>query len=197
MEEKFTAVGQASASTPIPCVDGALSEMLLTQKDRVCFFTGHRVIPTKELLNLREVLLKQIEALYYQGYTVFLSGGACGFDLLAASAALLVRRQHPEIRVLMIIPCKDQDIRWSRSDAAFYRELLVRCEPYYLSNEPYHRGCMQRRNRFMVDHSSLGIAYHTHSRSGTEMTVRYAEKKGVSVINLNTFLEKKQTQTSS
>jgi len=196
MQESLTVTDHKAISASASSVAPALSQMLIQEKDHVCFFTGHRTIPQGELLSLREVLLQQIEALYYQGYTVFLSGGARGFDLLAASAALLVRRHHPEIRVIMVIPCRDQDLNWSRSDSAFYRELLLRCETCPLSDEPYRRGCMQKRNRFMVDHASLGIAYHKHARSGTEMTVRYAEKKGVSIINLRTLLEKKQTQTS-
>ena len=31
----------------------------------------------------------------------------------------------------------------------------------------YHRGCMQRRNRYMVDHSSVCICYQTQDTGGT------------------------------
>ena len=48
----------------------------------------------------------------------------------------------------------------------------------------YTRGCMHKRNRHLVDHSGVCVAYLTESRGGTAYTVDYARKNGVPVINL-------------
>ena len=41
-----------------------------------------------------------------------------------------------------------------------------------------------KRNRHLVDHSGVCVAYLTESRGGTAYTVDYARKNGVPVINL-------------
>ena len=44
---------------------------------------------------------------------------------------------------------------------------------------------MIKRNRYLVDNSSLCICYLTRQTGGTAYTVRYAESKGVTVLNLS------------
>lgn len=43
---------------------------------------------------------------------------------------------------------------------------------------------MFRRNRYLVDNSSICIAYLTKNKGGTAYTVDYAKKLGVTVINI-------------
>ena len=52
----------------------------------------------------------------------------------------------------------------------------------------YGPGCMQRRNRYMVDHSALLIAvYDGRKTGGTYYTVKYAKSldKDIRIINLS------------
>lgn len=53
----------------------------------------------------------------------------------------------------------------------------------YTSKE-YTRGCMHKRNRHLVDNSSICIAYLTEQSGGTAYTVDYARKNGLIVINI-------------
>ncbi len=53
----------------------------------------------------------------------------------------------------------------------------------YTSQE-YTKGCMFKRNRHLVDNSSVCICYLTKNNGGTAYTVDYAEKQGLEVINL-------------
>lgn len=46
------------------------------------------------------------------------------------------------------------------------------------------KSAMHKRNRHLVDHSGVCVAYLTESRGGTAYTVDYARKNGVPVINL-------------
>lgn len=43
---------------------------------------------------------------------------------------------------------------------------------------------MFKRNRHLVDNSSICIAYLTEETGGTAYTVKYANQKGVRVINI-------------
>ena len=46
------------------------------------------------------------------------------------------------------------------------------------------RGAMLKRDRYMVDNSDIVVAYLTKSSGGTYYTVKYANEKGVKVVNL-------------
>ena len=44
--------------------------------------------------------------------------------------------------------------------------------------------CMQRRDRYMVDHAALVIAVFDGTSGGTRYTIDYAIKKGVPIADL-------------
>ena len=90
---------------------------------KLCIFTGHRALPG-DLLPLRQALRRKILQLAADGFTRFASGGAAGFDLLAAELILELRRQVPELELHMILPCKGQDRTYSVGDRVRYRRVL-------------------------------------------------------------------------
>ena len=50
-------------------------------------------------------------------------------------------------------------------------------------SQEYSKGCMLKRNRYLVDHAACLLAvYNEEWRGGTAMTVRYARKVGREVI---------------
>ena len=50
--------------------------------------------------------------------------------------------------------------------------------------QQYARGCMHKRNRHLVDNSSVCVCYLNRESGGTAYTVDYAEKQGLEIINL-------------
>lgn len=56
------------------------------------------------------------------------------------------------------------------------------CDFETMVQRHYDRGCMLRRNRYMVDRSALLIAAFDGTAGGTMYTVAYAMKRGVEVI---------------
>ena len=60
------------------------------------------------------------------------------------------------------------------------------CDLYFAETvlQSYTPGCMQRRNRYMVDHASLLIAVNDGARGGTRSTIEYAFKRGVNVLDI-------------
>ena len=51
-------------------------------------------------------------------------------------------------------------------------------------SEHYFKGCMQKRNRFLVDNSILCIYWLTNETGGTKYTVKYAQSKGLKLENI-------------
>ncbi len=152
----------------------------------VCF-TGHREIPEAQRALLKEALRRTLRALAEGGTRRFLAGGALGFDTMAAQAVLDLREEFP-VRLVLVLPCKNQTRGWKDGDTALYENILSRADEVIYTSETYFSGCMHLRNRRLVDESEACIAYLTSDRGGTAYTVRYAERQGVEVVNLAELL---------
>jgi len=72
-------------------------------RKNACCFTGHREIPPEDREPLRTALLSEIQRLYAEkGVTEFYTGGARGFDTMAAEAVLKIREALP-VRLHLIL----------------------------------------------------------------------------------------------
>lgn len=153
-------------------------------KDKTCCFTGHRSLDLTERPALTERLFRETQSLIARGVTYFGAGGALGFDTLAAQTVLCLRETNPQIRLILVLPCRDQDARWKESDRATYRELLARADKAVYVSERYDAACMHKRNRHLVDHSGHCVCYLAKTSGGSFYTVQYALRQGLSVVNL-------------
>ena len=156
-----------------------------------CAFTGHRPksFPwgydesAPGCVLLKEVLAVQISALAEQGVTDFLSGMAQGVDLWCAQIVLDLKKKNPALKLHAILPCEGQESKWTVSAQELYHSVLAQANEVIYVGQEYSQDCMLNRNRYMVDHSSILLAvYNGAYRSGTGMTVRYAQKLGREVI---------------
>jgi uncharacterized phage-like protein YoqJ len=153
-------------------------------KEKTCCFTGHRHIPSEYLpaisKTLRDTLIFYIE----QGYQYFGAGGALGFDTIAARTVLSLKERYPDIKLILVLPCKDQASRWNASDVKEYERLKSHADKIVYIADRYYNGCMQKRNHHLVECSSLCICYLTEQTGGTKYTVDYASKSGCIIHNL-------------
>ena len=150
----------------------------------VCLFTGHRDLP-EQTTALAVLLDEAIEKLYLQaGVDTWLCGGAVGFDLLAGERVLALREKHPALRLHMILPCREQDKRYSPEDKVRYAALLAAADAVECLSPHYYRGCMLARDRVMVDRANSCVCYQTRSTGGTAYTVGLAVKKGLPLYNI-------------
>lgn len=150
----------------------------------VACFTGHRDLPVGQMEEIRTRLYETVERLIGAGVSEFRAGGALGFDTLAAATVLELKEKYPEISLVLMLPCRDQDKGWSDENKARYKEIMARADEVKVLAEHYYRGCMFVRNRALVDGSAYCIAYLTSERGGTAMTVNYAKKQNLEIINL-------------
>ena len=153
-------------------------------KSTTCCFTGHRFFSGEPKSAVFQNLCRTVRRLYSEGITTFISGGALGFDTLAALTVLKLRRELPDLRLLLILPCRDQHAKWSDADKQTYEEIQIAADEVVCLNESYRTGCMHQRNRIMVSLSSVCIAYYTGRPGGTAFTVSLAKKDGMRIINL-------------
>lgn len=152
--------------------------------EKSCCFTGHRDIPDDEQEELNQRLKENVLRLIELGVKTFYAGGALGFDTLAAKCVIEIRKTNRDIRLVIVVPCRDQAARWSSTDRKQYDKILKLADDVVYLADQYYNGCMQARNRYMVDHSHFCICYLTKPSGGTYYTVSYAEEKELEIYNL-------------
>ena len=155
----------------------------ICREESVCF-TGHREIPSSDVPSVRRSIAEAVSLAYGEGYRTFICGGARGFDTLAAQEVIRFRARRPDTRLILALPCASQADRWPYKDREEYRAVLEKADQVCTLSEKYYNGCMQYRNRFMVDHASLCLCYLLRFKGGTWSTVRYALHQGVALKNL-------------
>lgn len=156
----------------------------LTQREITCCFTGHRILPKQALPELTRKLEETLKALIRQDIRYFSAGGALGFDTLAALTVLRLREEFPQIRLILVLPCRNQTNGWREKDVQKYRWILSQADKAVWLNEEYTAGCTQERNRYLVDHSGTCVCFLTKKTGGTAYTVRYAKSRQSRIINL-------------
>ena len=165
----------------------------MSDRAKTCCFTGHRPerLPwgssegNPRCAALKTRLRLAVEQACDRGMRHFICGMARGCDFYFAEAVLALRQQRNDITLEAAVPCSTQARGWPEADRQRYRLLLDACDRETLVQEHYTRGCMQRRNRYMVDHSGLLIAVYDGSPAGgTFGTIHYALQRGVPYIEL-------------
>ena len=149
-----------------------------------CCFTGHRTLPREEESAIRSRLAQSVLKLYREGFRAFIAGGALGFDTVAAEVVLALKAKLTGISLVLVLPCANQAARWREADRARYEAIKEKADEVICLSPYYYDGCMQVRNRHMVEISCACIAYMTNPYSGAGQTVRMAEKAHLRVINI-------------
>jgi len=119
-----------------------------------------------------------------EGYTHFLCGMARGADLYCGEAVLAAREVYPHITLEAAIPCPTQPDKWPEAERLRWQSLVARCDFETMVQAQYAPGCMQRRNRYMVEHAARLIAVYDGQNGGTRRTVEYAMRRGLEVVLL-------------
>ena len=152
-------------------------------REKTCCFTGHRNIPSGMERKLFRVTEKIVETAIEDGYRYFGAGGALGFDTIAALVVLKLKERYPNIKLILVLPCLTQTKGWKKEDVAIYEDIKRQADKVVYTSQEYTRGCMHKRNRHLVDNSSLCICYLTENKGGTFYTVNYAKAKGLKITN--------------
>jgi uncharacterized phage-like protein YoqJ len=133
-------------------------------------------------VELKQRLRREAERAYEDGFRHFITGMARGTDQYFAQIVLELKESLPGITLEAAIPCEEQAARWKESEREQYFDLVARCDLETMVQRHYDRGCMQRRNRYMVDRSARLIAAYDGLLGGTMYTIHYAMRRGIDVV---------------
>ena len=169
-------------------------KVLTNTREQTCCLTGHRpsklpwgynekdIRCEKFKADLKELLIEIIS----RGVKWFFTGMAEGFDMIATEI-LLELREDNSIEIVAVLPCMRQEKLWSVSQQKRYHNILEKCDGLILISKEYTSTCMNERNIYMVDNSSIVVAgYDNLSSGGTRNTITMANKQDLRVVIINT-----------
>ncbi len=168
-----------------------MDNTIAIDRDRSVSFSGYRLskikLSIKDITSIEEIkssLKESILQLYRRGYTTFITGGADGFDLMAAEAVAELKANHEDIKLVVIVPFRGQERGYSESDKELYNNILERADTIQTLSEVYHKRTYLIRNDLMLKLSSVLICYFDGVRGGTMYTVNRAKGLNFEIINL-------------
>ena len=156
------------------------------EKEFTCFFTGHRIIAKSKFAAIEARIEHETERLINdKDVTDFITGGALGFDTIAARVIIKLKEKYDYIKLHLYLPCYNQMENWNSRNQYEARMIMSYADSkIYVTEGNYVTGCMQLRNKKMADDAKYCIAYMNNPRSGTAQTVSYAEDIKDTVINI-------------
>ena len=157
---------------------------------RTCCFTGPRPknYPAGDGAVLEVFLLNELRRAVREaakkGYRHFISGMAAGVDLLAARAVSELREECPALSVTLeaAVPFPSQPARWTKDRKSEYHAILARCDCVHLVSDHFSISAYRRRDRYMVEHSSLVIGVEGKPNGGTAKTLALAKELGRKIV---------------
>ena len=166
--------------------------MLLT-----CVITGH--CPTRfkwksdennnGCKRLKKRMRDQFILLYEKGVRQFWVGGALGVDMWAGEILLRLKEQpeYSEIKLMVALPFEGHDANWDERSKKRLAFLVRHSEKTVVVGEKGQtpEANYRQRNEYMVDQANCLLAVYDNDRSirsGTGMTVSYAQRKNLPII---------------
>ena len=104
-------------------------------KESSCCFTGHRKMSSGQHNCVVERIKSEIILMIENGVRYFCAGGALGFDTIAALTVLSLKNKYPHIRLILVLPCRDQTNGWREADIKTYNHIFENADTIVYTSE--------------------------------------------------------------
>ena len=147
----------------------------------VAFF-GHRYVDN--IIKVENLLEEQIRKLIDENeYVEFLVGRNGDFDQCVSSSVLRVRKNHRDDNSALVLVLPYPTAEYLNNENYFH-DYYTDIEISDAASVAHPKSAIQIRNREMADRADLIICYIEHEKGGAWQTLKYANEKGKTVINL-------------
>ncbi len=154
-------------------------------KEKTCCFTGHRNLSDIDYEVLRSRTISAIQSLIDKGADTFICGGAIGFDMLSGLIITQLKEENKALKLILFLPHKNQDEFYDGKNKRLYEYIKNNADQIVYTSPDYYDGCLQFRNRCMVENSSYLVSYCTKNYGGSYYTSEYAKELNLDIININ------------
>lgn len=137
---------------------------------------------------LEKVLKSEIIRLIREGVSEFFCGGQTGIDTLAALLVIGIKEElGTTARLHLALPYKGMQAAFSAVQKDDFGWIEKSADTVVYLGEKYAPHCYRDQNRYMVEKSDylIAVAHAQTPRSGTQMTMGMARRKGIEVTAIN------------
>lgn len=167
-------------------------EMPVFVKEKTCFFAGHRpyrftYLPEEEkefFDTLTGKIEKTVQELFEKGFDTFLCGGKIGFDIMCSEAVIKLKKKHPEVRLVCMLPFENHHTDFPSEWQSRFIKILDACDFIDYVSPIDIMGCYYDRNQKMIDNSEYMVTYFDGKGGGTARVVAAAQSGKLKIINL-------------
>ena len=146
----------------------------MNNKEKTALFIGNR-----DCYQVKEAVIEQaIISTLENGIEIFLNGGQGYFDQICASVVHRLKKHYPHIKSILVIPYRDFKV----FNDSLFDEIVYPFESHTFSYYTY-KGNILKRNRLIVDWSSVAICY-VYRSGGAKKTLDYAKRQNLKIIDL-------------
>lgn len=153
-----------------------------------CFFTGHRSFLPKNDHAVANNLKIILAALAEGGTTDFYVGGSYGWDAICERFVLMLKEDHPNVKLHIILPCPSEKYTsdWKEADQIPHSILLELADSVETVSDECTKESIKERNSRLVERGDICVCCYNKKRprSGTGQTVRMAQKAEKTIINM-------------
>lgn len=150
-------------------------------------FIGHRMIFAEDI---GERLMNAIQTEIDGGCREFIMGTRGDFDIRALESCRKLRKTYKDLEIEVVITSLNEIKKDKEHDFVPYSD--VKTVMYEIENTYYKRKITES-NRQMIDECDAIISFVDMTpgdRSGAKTALRYAQKKGLRIVNLFTEVDK-------
>lgn len=145
----------------------------MTDKNKTVFFVDNRDCYHIKEAEIEKAIIEAIES----GIEVFLNGGQGYFDQTCAAIVHRLKKRYPYIKSILVIPYRDFKV----FNDSLFDENVYPFDAHTFSYYTY-KGNIPKRNRILVDWSSVAICY-VYRSGGASITLEYAIRKHLKIID--------------
>ena len=145
----------------------------MTDKNKTVLFVDNRDCYHIKEAEIEKAIIEAIES----GIEVFLNGGQGYFDQTCAAIVHRLKKRYPYIKSILVIPYRDFKV----FNDSLFDENVYPFDAHTFSYYTY-KGNIPKRNRILVDWSSVAICY-VYRSGGASITLEYAIRKHLKIID--------------
>ena len=146
-------------------------------KSQTCCFTGHCDITPYTPDTVFEQTKSIVTLLVSKDFKYFGTGGALGFDTIAAQAVLSVKETHPEVKLILVLPCENQTKYWKQQDIDVYNDIKLKADKVKVLASHYYNGCMQKKADTLLIVVLLVFAFLQSTRAARHILLIMQNKR--------------------
>ena len=162
-----------------------------TQQSSAVAFTGYdtETIPNlttnTNLLNIIAFEFHDtIKKLYDQGFRTYLSSITNGFDLIAAEATLKLKKEHLEIKLIVVLPHIDQEASFTNTEKTRYKTICALADKVIFTAKDYHENSLYIHQQYLLTNCSQLVCYYDESKAEKSDLINQITDTKIPIINI-------------